>query len=89
MKDRITIEWQISDGYIGCMRPQSFVLNLSDFKSYSTREDIENYINICVQGDFEEKVTYRVTNLDEIIIKIEEYLKSTRKNNGVKLPRKK
>lgn len=75
MEDKITIDWQISDGYIGCMRPQSFMLNLDEFEDCYTREDIEDYINECAQEDFGQKVTYRITNLDKVINKIEEYLK--------------
>lgn len=74
MKDRITIEWQISDGYIGCMRTQNFLLRLNEFECCANQEEIISYIMECVKDDFDQKISYKVQNLDNIVRKIEKYL---------------
>ena len=75
MSEKITIKWQVSDGHVGCMRPQSFTLDKDEFEFYDSQNEMIDYIHGCAQDDFEEKVTYRITNLNNVIEEIKVYLK--------------
>lgn len=76
MSEKITVEWQVSDGYVARVcGPQSFSLDKEEFYSCNSQDEIIDYIHKCAQDDFEEKVTYRITNLHKVTEEIKAYLK--------------
>lgn len=57
MSDKITIEWETSDGYAGGRRPHSFQIDPEDFFGL-TEVQLQRELEAAVQEDFDQKVTY-------------------------------
>ena len=63
---------EVEDGYIGGSRPQSLIFD--DFEDCGTVEDAMDAVYQAVQDDFEQTVSFTITNYDEIKKKIEDQI---------------
>lgn len=68
------IIWEVEDGYVGPSRPQRTEIYLSDFEDDMTDTDIENMIYDAVKEDFEQKISYFIQNMSDVV----EYIKTKR-----------
>jgi hypothetical protein len=73
--DRITVTWQISDGYVGGSRPQSFEVDPEDFIGMS-RAEVERTLDQMAVEDMMTKVSAYISGEDEIINRIIEAAES-------------
>ena len=61
------IIWEVEDGYIGKSRPQYMMVSDLDLKDFcSTKEDAREYIFGCVQDDFDDKISWAISNFATI-----------------------
>ena len=66
---KITVHWQVEDGYVGKSRPQKTIikpyedLGQEEWEEMSESERDE-YIEQCVQDDFDQKVSFAIDNTD-------------------------
>ena len=61
---KFTIEWQVTDGYSGGARPQTFKFDTDDIEGWDELSEKEknDYIQQAVQDDFEQKISFIITN---------------------------
>jgi hypothetical protein len=59
----VTVEWHISDGYVGGSRPQTARVEVSDFVGL-TRVEAERLLNEIMQEHLLEKVTWECKDYD-------------------------
>lgn len=66
---KITVHWQVEDGYVGKSRPQKTIikpyndLGQEEWEEMSESERDE-YIEQCVQDDFDQKVSFAIDDTD-------------------------
>jgi len=66
---KITVHWQVEDGYVGKSRPQKTIikpyedLGQEEWEEMS-EEEREEYIEQCVQDDFNQKVSFAIDSTD-------------------------
>lgn len=65
----ITITYEISDGYIGKSRPQTFEADTSDFYGLNESE-IGNLVQEMTDDDMRMKVSADIVKFDETVTKI-------------------
>lgn len=70
-KKKITVKWQVCDGFCGGERVYSFHINEDDLYGLTTRREIEREIEQLVEQDFLDKVSYDIVDFDEILDKAE------------------
>jgi|GEM_PF-2356653 len=66
---KITVHWQVDDGYVGKSRPQKTVITPYEDLGQEeweemTEEERDEYIEQCVQDDFDQKVSFAIDNTD-------------------------
>ena len=66
---KITVHWQIEDGYVGGSRPQETVIRPYEDLGQEEWEEMteserEEFIQQCVQEDFEQKITFAIERTD-------------------------
>lgn len=71
-----TANWEVEDGYVGKSRPQHAEIDLDEFEEDMNDEDIEGMIWDMVQRDFDQKITYYVSNISEVVSAVKEYLRN-------------
>jgi hypothetical protein len=54
----VKVEWTVDDGYAGGSRPQYTDIDDDDLDECETDEEREEFINDCIQQDFEQKITW-------------------------------
>lgn len=67
IKDKFQVCYEIEDGYVGKSRPQHFNFYASDLEDDFEEENIEMILEECTQTDFENKISWYITNKDEFI----------------------
>jgi predicted RNase H-like HicB family nuclease len=72
--DKITITWEVSDGYCGGSAPQYFDISPSEFNG-NTPEEIREMLDSMIQEDFQDKVTWSCSDFEEYVSQIQEALK--------------
>lgn len=58
------VYWEVEDGYVGKSAPQVTVIDDGDLEDYEEGEERENFINECVQDDFEQKITFSIKRIE-------------------------
>lgn len=70
MSEKVTVRWTVEDGYVGKSRPQETEIDvetlLSDYDP-ETDHDIHYAVYEAVDEDFQNRVSYGITNLDEVV----------------------
>ena len=66
---KITVHWQVEDGYVGKSRPQKTIIKPYDDLGQEEWEEMseserDEYIEQCVQDDFDQKVSFAIDNTD-------------------------
>lgn len=69
-----TIRWQVSDGYAVGRRPQKTSLDLYLFDADMTDDQIRNEIDAQVKIDFDNRITYSVDNMDDMVAVVRAHL---------------
>jgi len=65
---KLQIRWEVEDGYVGKSRPQRTSISIDELiDNCETEKDVLDYINDDVKSDFEQRISYFVTNDDEIV----------------------
>lgn len=59
------ITWHVSDGYVGGDRPQETTIDDDELKEYEPGSERDTFIDACIQDDFEQKVSWAITRMDE------------------------
>lgn len=67
MSDKLTVIWEISDGYVGGSRPHRMTISEDDFSGHMTDEELEEILFEMVDEDFRRKASYSITNEDEVL----------------------
>lgn len=55
------VTWQVDDGYVGG-RPQYTEIDDEELAEYETEEEKEQFISECIQEDFDNKISWYITN---------------------------
>lgn len=68
---KIKITWEVSDGYVGKSRPQYCTFNSEDYMDEEdwnnlSEEEKEQYINDFVQEEFNNNISWDITNRKEL-----------------------
>ena len=58
------ITWEVEDGYIGKSRPQYTKIDDSELAHCQTEEEKEEFIEMCIQEDFEANISWSETRRD-------------------------
>lgn len=64
---KITVRWEVEDGYVGKSRPQQFDLDLEDFNGCESQSDYELALEEAVQSEFDNRISWCADNYNEII----------------------
>lgn len=58
----LRVTWEVEDGYVGAARPQFTDIPDEEFKDCETEEDRQEVIQVWVQQEFEENISWTVTD---------------------------
>ncbi len=61
--EKITVTWEVDDGYDGRSRPQTTIVDEEDLEDCETKEEIREVIDECVRAEMNE-MGYSITNAD-------------------------
>lgn len=67
MQNRIKITWKVSDGYVG-HGPHSFYIDQEDFEDFENEDERQQFIEECVQQEFENEVSWEISSIEDIKI---------------------
>lgn len=67
----VVIKWEVEDGYVGGARPQETEIDIDDF-IHDDEDDLEQILDDVVGDDFETKITYSISNMNEVIAAIKQ-----------------
>jgi hypothetical protein len=81
MDETIEIKYEVEDGYVGKSRPQGFTFDLFDIIYCDSVYEAMVQIEAAVEEDFRNRITWFIKNYHEVESKVEEYLKSVRKED--------
>lgn len=56
--------WEVDDGYCGKSAPQTTIIDDDELADIPPNE-VDDYINECVQDDFEQKISWYITKTEE------------------------
>ena len=56
------VTWQVEDGYGGKARPQETEIDDDELAELDSDEDRDDYINQCIQEDFDENISWYRTD---------------------------
>lgn len=59
------ITWQVDDGYAGPSRPKYTYVDDDELAECETEEEREELINAYVENDFEQHISWYITNREE------------------------
>lgn len=65
----VKVSWEVSDGYVGKSRPQSTTVDVEDFEDLDEQE-IEHLLFETVQEDFDQQISWDISNLDGAVAEI-------------------
>ena len=54
------VRWEVEDGYVGKSRPQYTEIDDEELEDYPEGEERENFINECIQDDFDQKISFSI-----------------------------
>lgn len=52
--------WEVDDGYVCGSRPQITKIDDDELAEYETDEEREDFIEQCIQEDFEQRITWYI-----------------------------
>jgi len=58
------VHWEVEDGYVCKRRPQTTKIDDSEFEGMD-EEQKQQYIEECVQNDFEQNIIFCITEVEE------------------------
>lgn len=61
------VTWEVIDGYIGKSRPQYTEIPDEILDEIESEEEKQEYINLCIDEDFNQKITWAITGAGVII----------------------
>lgn len=61
-----TVYWQVRDGYAGGSRPQKTIIYDWQIEDCEGGDEIEERIHEIVQDDFDQKVMFEITGIEEL-----------------------
>lgn len=64
---KITVNWEVDDGYVGGSRPQHFKLDIADLADYEKEEDARAELHSILQEEMMQKVNAVLRNEEEIM----------------------
>ncbi len=61
---KITVKWEVADGYVGKSRPQRTIVDTDDAYEWEKMTDDEKreWIQDQVQQDFENRISFEINN---------------------------
>ncbi len=60
---KITVKWEVADGYAGASRPQRTIVDTDDCDwDEMNEQERKEWIAESVQYDFEQKISFEITN---------------------------
>ena len=62
--NQIKVTWEVEDGYAGQSRPQYTYIERADWESCETDQERDDLVDECVQGDFENNITWAVGEVE-------------------------
>jgi t-SNARE complex subunit (syntaxin) len=77
----IEVRWQAEDGYCGGGRPQTTVIDIEDFSSDMTDEEVMDVIYERVEEDFRQTVSPGVDDIDSAVIEIRAALEAKKNDD--------
>jgi hypothetical protein len=75
-RTKFKVSWEAQDGYVGGSRPQSFSVDIDEFDSSQTLDDITRQLTDDIDNDFEEKVYWHSDNYEQVAQEIFDALQS-------------
>lgn len=75
MSKYLHIRWEVDDGYAGGSAPQHLQVPVSEILECDSVDDAMEIVEVMVQDDFANKVSWHYINPDELRIEIAELLK--------------
>jgi hypothetical protein len=68
MATKFKVRWQVSDGYVGGARPQSFNIDIDEMvENCETETEALQYLDDAVHDDFDNTVSYSIHNEEDVI----------------------
>jgi hypothetical protein len=64
---KVTVNWEVEDGYMGKSRPQSFDMDLEDFEGCEDHDDYEKALDVAVQEEFNNNISWFAANYNDVI----------------------
>jgi len=55
--DKITVTWEVADGYVGGKRPQKTKISHSDILDCESEEDVRACVEESIREDFEQRIS--------------------------------
>jgi hypothetical protein len=64
---KVTVRWQVDDGYVGGTRPQRTQVDTEDFQHCKTEEDVRNVLDEIIEEEMRTRIGFSVSNEDEVL----------------------
>lgn len=74
--EKITIRWEVDDGYVGKSRPHSTSCSLEEFEGCETEQDVLERILELAEEDFQESVRICIPEAESLAKEIMELKES-------------
>lgn len=69
----IKVCWTVDDGYVSGARPQYSNVDIGDFQSCATEQQVRNTLDELIRKDFDQRIGFCIANETDIV---EEWRKS-------------
>lgn len=67
MTEKFKVQYEVQDGYAGARRPQTFTTDDSWIEWNMSDEDLEFELAEVIQTDFENRISWTLSNRDEVL----------------------